>query len=99
MRDVLNRAYAGFHDKYLLLLSDFNQNRKVSTNFSTKSQTLNVHSIGIMIFHGDRQAKGRMGADMTRLTVTFRNCPAHAPNEWHIEMNPTANGVMKLPIQ
>ena len=60
----------GFHVKYLLLLSDFNENWTFSTDFSTNIQISNlikIRSIWAEMAHAD----GR--TDMTKLMLVFRN--------------------------
>ena len=65
----------GFHVKYLLLLSDFNENWTFSTDFSTNTQISNlikIRSIGAEKAHADGLT------DMTKLMLVFRNF-ANAP--------------------
>jgi len=62
--------YLDHHAKYLLFFRDFNQNRNVSTNFSTKpTYKISWKSV-------------RWEMDMTRLIFAFRNCFANAPQHY-----------------
>jgi hypothetical protein len=62
--------YIGLHVKYPLLLSDFNENWIISTDFSKNTQISNFTKIrpaGAELFDAD----GR--TDMTKLVVALRN--------------------------
>jgi hypothetical protein len=71
--------YIGFHVKYQLLLSNFNETWVFSTFVSKNTQTSNftkIRPVGAELFHADGQT------DMTKLIVAFRKF-AKAPKMIH----------------
>ena len=79
LNERCSEMYIGLHAKYLLSLSDFNENWNSLSRFSKNTPVSNfmkIRTIGAVLFHADRWKKER--TDMTQLIVAFRNF-ANAP--------------------
>jgi hypothetical protein len=81
LSEILSQIYIGFHLKYPLLLSGFNERSDFSKDFRKNTQISNfmkIRPVGAEWFHADGQAHRQ--ADTTKLTVIFLNS-ANAPKK------------------
>ena len=72
--EIWSKMFIGLHVKYLLFLSDFNENflNRFSKNIQT-SNFMKIRPVGAQFFHADSRT------NMTKLTDAFR-CPYREMN-------------------